>query len=285
MEERLNENLSYKEMVRYTNLPDTSVPDDADNANIPLDNIDYLKDSLNADNAGAHNSVFRGKNITKYFDDGTLWTKISSGTFEDLFVGDYIVKNNITWRIAGFDLFLNKGNPQIKKHHACIIPDSILTSSKMCNSGLTLGGYRASYIFTDTLPKVLADYITPVFENHVLEFKNLITTGVHETRYNRTGANTGCTNAWSWENRTIDLMNEVQVFGTIIWSSSGYDVALDNTQIPLFRLAQEFINSNSGYWLRAIVSKSNYVSVGSGNASPDANIESEGGIRPYFYID
>ena len=42
MEER-NENLSYKPMIRYTNLPDESVPDDAENANIPLDNIDYLK--------------------------------------------------------------------------------------------------------------------------------------------------------------------------------------------------------------------------------------------------
>ncbi len=39
-------NLEYKEMTRYKNLPDESVPDDAEHANIVLDNVDYLKEQV-----------------------------------------------------------------------------------------------------------------------------------------------------------------------------------------------------------------------------------------------
>ena len=57
--------------------------------------------------AGWHNSFFRGKDITEYLTDGTLWKRVN-GTdgyelFEDLYVGDYFVKNSKTYRIAAFD--------------------------------------------------------------------------------------------------------------------------------------------------------------------------------------
>lgn len=63
-----------------------------------LDNIKTIatggkfEDLTNKSVAGYHNSIFRGKNVTSYLTDGTLFTRISSGSFEDLFVGDYIVK-------------------------------------------------------------------------------------------------------------------------------------------------------------------------------------------------
>ena len=52
--------------------------------------------------AGSHNALFRGKDITSYFNDRTLWSRISSGTFEDLFVGDYIKKNNNWIFVPGY---------------------------------------------------------------------------------------------------------------------------------------------------------------------------------------
>lgn len=257
-----------------------------------LDNIKTIatggkfEDLTNKSIAGYHNSIFRGKDITSYLTDGTLFTRISSGSFEDLFVGDYIVKNNITWRIAGFDVYLHKGDTELTKHHAIIVPDKHLTTAQMNDTNTTAGGYVASTMYTTTLPSVLDTYITPVFGTHVLEIRNLHTTGINASGYNRFGTNSGCSNNWSWQSRKLDLMNEVQVFGSIVWSSSGYDIGSDNCQLPLFRLAPEYITNRSyWYWLRSITTASAFAIVGSFGSSYYDNASATGGVRPCFYID
>ena len=257
-----------------------------------LDNIKTIatggkfEDLTNKSIAGYHNSVFRGKDITSYLTDGTLFTRISSGSFEDLFVGDYIVKNNITWRIAGFDVYLHKGDTELTKHHAIIVPDKHLTTAQMNSSNTTVGGYVASAMYTTTLPSILETYITPVFGSHVIEIRNLLTTGINASGYNRWGTNSGCSNAWEWRSRKVDLMNENQVFGSISWSSSGFETGSDNCQLPLFRLAPEYITNRSyWYWLRNVVDSSRFAGVdhlGSGNL---ADASATGGVRPCFYID
>ena len=59
-------------------------------------------------NAGSHNGVFRGNNL------GTSITReqsnaIKSGTFEDIFIGDYWVFRGKKYYVAGLDLLLNTG--------------------------------------------------------------------------------------------------------------------------------------------------------------------------------
>ena len=244
-----------------------------------------LSDILNNSNAGYHNSIFRGKDVTEYLTDGTLYTRISNGTFEDLFVGDYIVKNNITWRIAGFDVYYNKGDTAFTKHHAVIVPDTNLTSGAMNSSNTSANGYAGSAMVSSVLPSVLSTYITPVFGSHVLEYRNLLTTGINNTGYNRFGTNSGCSNNWAWSSRKLDLMNEVQVYGSIAWSSSGYDIGSDNVQLPLFRLAPQYICNRAWYWLRAITSASSFANVHYHGLSNGIDASNSGGVRPCFYID
>ena len=257
-----------------------------------LDNIKTIatggkfEDLTNKSIAGYHNSVFRGKDITSYLTDGTLFTRISSGSFEDLFVGDYIVKNNITWRIAGFDVYLHKGDTELTKHHAIIVPDKHLTTAQMNSSNTTVGGYVASAMYTTTLPSILETYITPVFGSHVIEIRNLLTTGINASGYNRWGTNSGCSNAWEWRSRKVDLMNENQVFGSISWSSSGFETGSDNCQLPLFRLAPEYITNRSyWYWLRNVVDSSRFAHVTIAGISLHRDASATGGVRPCFYID
>ena len=211
--------------------------------------------SLTMDNAGFHNSVFRGKDITSYYTDGSLYTKISNGLFEDIYVGDYIVANGITWRIAGFDIYYGKGDTPLTKHHAVIVPDTNLTAARMNETNVTTGGYVGSEMYTTTLSTVLSTYITPVFGTHVLEYLNLLTTAVDTTRYNRYGTASGASSGWTWQTRKLDLMNEIQVTGNASVSSSLYDTGSDNIQFPLFRLKPEFVNKQrSWYWLRSVAS-------------------------------
>ena len=257
-----------------------------------LDNIKTIatggkfEDLTNKSVAGYHNSIFRGKNVTSYLTDGSLFTRISSGSFEDLFVGDYIVKNNITWRIAGFDVYLHKGDTELTKHHAIIVPDKHLTTAQMNSSNTTVGGYVASAMYTTTLPSVLETYITPVFGSHVIEIRNVLTKGINPSGYNRWGTNSGCSNDWAWYSRKVDLMNENQVFGSISWSSSGFETGSDNCQLPLFRLAPEYITNRSyWYWLRNVVDSSRFANVGSHGNSGNTGASATGGVRPCFYID
>lgn len=242
--------------------------------------INYPK----SETAGYHNSIFRGKNISKYYEDGSLYTRISSGKFTDLFVGDYIIKNDITWRIAGFDVYLHKGDTSMTKHHAIIVPDTNLTNASMNTTNTTNGGYVGSNMYTAILPSVLNTYIMPVFGNHVLEYRNLLTNSVNATGYNRLGTNSGCASEWNWYTRKLDLLNEIQLFGSIVWSSSARDIGSDNCQLPLFRLVPE-LNINKSFWLRNIATISNFSLVGSDGRSDSYDASISSGVRPYFYID
>ena len=246
---------------------------------------EYVTNLLCINNAGFHNSIFRGKDVTSYLTDGTLYNRISSGTFRDLFVGDYIIKNNITWRIAGFDIHLNKGDQPLTIHHAVIVPDSNLTNGTMNSEGSTEGGYVGSTVYQNDLPTVLTNYITPVFGNHVIEHRALLTNEINPTGYNRMGTNDGCSNGHSWYSRRLDLMDECEVYGSIIWSSSGFDCGSAYTQLPLFALAPQYILSNEPYWLKDVSTSHSYASVTNSGIADGAWTASILGVRPRFLID
>ena len=282
--------------VRYDNTS-TSTLTSATDVQAALDDLYSAAATydLTAANSGFHNSIFRGKDVTEYLtSEYSLYDRISDGTFTDLYVGDYIVANGITWRIAGFDMRYGKGyytddtNQAGVKHHAVIVPDTNLTSAQMNTSNTTSGGYAGSAMYTTTLPTVLSTYITPVFGDHVLTYYAAYSSSVNTSAVNRTGGETpGASNQMIWVgSRKVDLMNEIQVFGTIIWSSSGYDIAYDNVQFPLFRLKPEFIveENKSCYLLRDVVSSFLFAYVDEFGSSYNYPAGSSGGVRPCFYI-
>ena len=283
--------------VRYDNTS-TSTLTSATDVQTALDDLYSAAATydLTAANSGFHNSIFRGKDVTEYLtSEYSLYDRIADGTFTDLYVGDYIVANGITWRIAGFDMLYNKGdstdtsiNQTYNRHHAVIVPDTNLTSAQMNTSDTTKGGYVGSAMYTTTLPTVLSTYITPVFGDHVLTYFDWLTNSVNTSAANRTagksnGASNGRTGVGS---RKVDLMTEIQVYGSIVWSSSGYDTAVDNVQFPLFRLKPEFIveGNKNWYWLRDVVSSSWFARVYDNGFSSNSSASSSGGVRPCFYI-
>ena len=283
--------------VRYDNTS-TSILTSATDVQTALDDLYSCAATYDVTtaNSGFHNSIFRGKDVTEYLtSEYSLYDRISDGTFTDLYVGDYVVANGITWRIAGFDMRYNKGwgdttTDQARyNHHAVIVPDTNLTTAQMNTSDTTKGGYMGSAMYTTTLPTVLSTYITPVFGDHVLIYGEGYSSSVNTSAANRSGGQTkGASNARTWVgSRKVDLMNEDQVFGTIIWSSSTYDTAVDNVQFPLFRLKPEFIveGNKSWYWLRDVASSSEFARLDpSGNSGCCGYASGSGGVRPCFYI-
>ena len=264
-----------------------------------------IVEGLMSDDAGFHNSVYRGKNVSSYMPssvvsggDGSIYDRIKGtngySMFEDLYVGDYIVANNvnntvngIVWRIAGFDIYYGKGYTPFTSHHVVIVPDTSLTSSYMNSTATTEGGYSGSYMYTTTLPSVLTTYITPVFGNsHVLSHQvflpDSVATSVSSMGYAGWG---GATNNLVWYDRQVDLMNEVQVTGTVAFSSSGHDIGADNIQFPLFRLKPEFVNKQRYlYWLRSVASSALFAYITGYGSSSAFSANASHGVRPYFYI-
>ena len=96
--------------------------------------------SIVAANAGAHNSIFRGKYLGSSV-TAAQYAAIKAGTFDDLFIGDYWTINGINWRIAAFDYYLGTGSTALATHHAVIVPDTGLDAQKMNDSSATTGGW------------------------------------------------------------------------------------------------------------------------------------------------
>ncbi len=257
-------------------------------------------------------NTYRGKDITSLWQSGDLYTQISNGTFADIYVGDYIVSStkdkwskNIVWLIADLDNYMNQGDQSdgLKTHHATIIPSYKLEENRMNATDITTGGYKGSEMYKTTLNNVYSKYIAPDFCKsssacHIITYRNLVSTDVDGARSNQWGEDTGAASGWEWDDRKLDLMSEVNVYGTTLWSSSGYDIGLDNRQYAIFQLRPELINQGisgiSGastgtywYWLKAVATSNDFVSVSSYGAAGDGSggaSRLDGGIRPRFLI-
>ncbi len=121
--------------------------------------------------------------------------------------------------------------------------------------------------------------------------RNLLTNHVNTEVINQSGGRfTGASDNWAWYTRKIDLMSETNVYGTIVWSSSGYDTGIDNRQYAIFQLKPEFINSYESskfnYWLKSICGSAYFALVGSVGESAGYgwNASILFGVRPRFLI-
>lgn len=247
-------------------------------------------------NAGFHNSIYREKNITSYLMDGSLWTRISSGKFDDLFVGDYfyVMLNNTQtlMRIAGFDIFMKFGQTEMKTHHAVIIPDSGLENAVMNDDYTTEGGYVGSKMYTTTLPKWVGYLESAIDAAHVLSTSEYLTSKVDANTKNVMRPNlSGASNACTFKTQKANLLSETEVYGYMSYSSSGYENGMANYgQFPLFRLNSQKIIclTSSGtrdyYWLRNVASSGYFCNCrGIGSAYSDY-ASSAYAVRPRFVI-
>ena len=94
----------------------------------------------------------------------------------------------------------------------------------------------------------------------------------------------GADSAGAWFDSTVDLMNEIMVYGTYIRkrTSHGSHIAVsEKNQLALFRLNPKMINRRLNYWLRDVVSTAYFANVsGSGYYGASGSYA----VRPFFVI-
>lgn len=237
--------------------------------------IDSVRNVL-ADGAAAHNCIYRGKNLGTSV-TAEQYAAISSGKFTDLYIGDYWVIKGVTYRIAAFDYYYNCGDTNFTKHHVVIVPDTSLYKAQMNTSNVTTGGYTGSAMYKSNLAQAKTTIKAAFGSAHVLTKRELLTNAV----------NGNTPSGWAWFDSDVELMNEVQAYGSVAWGAhdgNGYNVASGDGQFPLFMFDRTKLHNQEDYWLRDVASAPYFSIVyGSGSAS-SAGASSSFGVRPAFCI-
>lgn len=237
--------------------------------------IDSVRNVL-ADGAAAHNCIYRGKNLGTSV-TAEQYAAISSGKFTDLYIGDYWVIKGVTYRIAAFDYYYNCGDTNFTKHHVVIVPDTFLYKAQMNTSNVTTGGYTGSAMYKSNLAQAKTTIKAAFGSAHVLTKRELLTNAV----------NGNTPSGWAWFDSDVELMNEVQVYGSVAWGAhdgNGYNVASGDGQFPLFMFDRTKLHNREDYWLRDVSSATLFSLVnGNGDASY-GNASSSLGVRPAFCI-
>lgn len=237
--------------------------------------IDSVRNVL-ADGAAAHNCIYRGKNLGTSV-TAEQYAAISSGKFTDLYIGDYWVINGVTYRIAAFDYYYNCGDTNFTKHHAVIVPDTSLYKAQMNTSNVTTGGYTGSAMYKSNLAQAKTTIKAAFGSAHVLTKRELLTNAV----------NGNTPSGWAWFDSDVELMNEVQAYGSVVWGAhdgNGYNVASGDGQFPLFMFDRTKLHNREDYWLRDVASATSFSRV---NSIGDADIYYASysfGVRPAFCI-
>ena len=265
------------------------------------------------------------KDITAYITDGTFWKRLAGtdgyALFEDIYVGDYFQMSRAISAyertgqyqttgsqyvtLAGLDTMMNTGDQGsgVDYHHAVMVPGQGFGGtqhfgrSRMNATNTTEGGYKASEMNTLVLGEVTSTGSTAAdatinqqlyaeFGSHLKTTRELVSSAINATGYNRFGSATGCASNSEWISAQAILMSEIEAYGSIVWSSAGFDTGNANRQLPLFAFSKQAQNNRSAYWwLKDIASAayfcyaldSGYGDYGSANR---ANLC----IRPRFII-
>ena len=265
------------------------------------------------------------KDITAYITDGSFWKRLAGtngyALFEDIYVGDYFKMSRAILAyertgqyqttgsqyvtIAGLDTMMNNGDQGsgVNYHHAVMVAGQGFGGtqhfgrSRMNATDTTEGGYKASEMNTLVLGEVTSTGSTAAdatinqqlyaeFGSHLKTTRELVSSAINATGYNRFGSATGCASGWEWISAQAILMSEIEVYGSIAWSSAGYDTGNANRQLPLFAFSKQAQNNHSAYWwLKDIASAAYFCNAGSYGIANYYNASyADSYVRPRFII-
>lgn len=239
-------------------------------------------------NAGAHNAIYRGKYLGNTVTTAQ-YAAIKAGTFDDLYIGDYWTIGGVNYRIAAFDYYLNSGDTNCTTHHAVIVPDTCLYNAQMHNTSsgnyeggaanTTAGGYVGSDMYKSNLEQAKTT-IKSAFSGHVLKHRIYLTNAVANGR----------ASGGAWCDSEVDLMCEQMVYGSDIFSpvSDGSNVPanyrVEKSQLPLFQHEPSRICNRVTWWLRDVITASDFARVNSGGNAAYSHASDSLGVRPAFCI-
>lgn len=245
--------------------------------------------------AASHNALYRGKDLTSYFNSGAMSTAIANGTFDDIYPGDYIIKtltvdgttyNNMKWIVGDLDYHLHRGDTETTTHHVVLYPETNLGTARMNASDTTSGGYQGSEMWITTIPKYATGIINAFGSGHVLTHRERLTKAIDANAYSGGGGMGNGATVWAdgeWVDVKVNLFNEAMMYGNAPFASSGRDTYDCNKQLASFRYGQNFTRA-CWCWLRDVASAIFFANAGRCGEADFGSASDVDGVRPYFLL-
>ena len=226
--------------------------------------------------AAAHNAICRWKKLGNALTSEML-ASIRDGSFNDLYVCDYIETEDNIYRFMDFDYFLgccsDASGGRIEKHHAILVPDKVMSSSAIDNYP-EVTQPKETHMYVNKLPEI-TQTLKGIFGNDNVAIMNRVITKTVN------GESTG----WDWVNVGADLLTEVMVMGHSSWGQwVGFQTGIIKGQLAGFRYSHPLMCSNEDYWLRDKRSATNYALISFDGYSSSDTGSLQHGVRPFFVI-
>lgn len=248
--------------------------------------------------ASIRRNVFRGKFL------GTAYTAkqqaaVQSGSFEDLYLGDYWTINGVNWRIVDFDYYYNYGAVRCVQHHIVLMPDTILRTGAMNEDFFkaNAGAYLGSDMKKLHMPAMFNTVVAAFTQARILAFNEFFSNSM------KSGPEGAIVNSGVWQEARVELPSQHMLFGTaaMMPGSTGANSASQiilpaSNQFALFRLCPWFLpvgalapasgtDSKLTQWTRDALSPTNWSVVTSMGSLGQAvsNVKTYG-FRPYFCL-
>lgn len=310
-----------QDIVSYT-VPSTSILQAVQNGglNAVKSSVDTLNSKMTdvlSSNAGAHNSIYRGKYLGTSVTPAQ-YTAIANGTFDDLYLGDYWTIGGHNWVICDFDYYIQCGSSYgyVTRHHLVMMPSNGMnipagtvlygTSDKLTlldgenafvknwnATSSTAGGYQYSRMRTVIMKAANTIVINAFGSDHVLPFEELYP-------YFKTATDSGLASGCTWfryddqsnvlSKSICDLCNETMVYGQQVWgrgsayTNVGYEIGYDKFQLAIFALQRDFANIRRSWWLRSVSSNEKVACVDSYGKVGDQPSGTPITVRPRFLL-
>ena len=242
-----------------------------------LDGLQELFDHFGIAGAGLANAICVDEEVPNTILTDKA-TEILNGTFEGLWVGQYVKDGTQKYRFGDFDYELHMGDTETTRHHILTVPDS--SNAVMNDSNVTTGAYVGSKMFTTHLAQAITTITNKFGSSHLL---------THKVYLKNATAN-GYESDGAWYERVVDLMTEEMVYGSKEFKNivNGTNVPanynVQHSQLSIFRLRHDLVCNRGGYWLRDVVNAAYFAGVSGYGTCNYAAASNSLGVRPAFLL-
>ena len=217
-----------------------------------------------------HNQIYRGKNLGSIYTP-TQKEAVLTGSFTDLWLGDYWVIGGVTYRIADFNYFMSTGEPSVTANHIVVVPDQHMGAPAPYHNAVEAPGYVNANI-RSTLSSRASAIVTAFSDANLLAIPHILMSGTNG-EYTKTSSK-------------FELLTLEYIYG----SSSGrsaLNAPQPTNQFSLFRVAPRYIvpSAPTSYYVQNLTPTRRplYVNVGGVVFSNSLASKAEG-IRPFFAL-
>jgi hypothetical protein len=146
-------------------------------------------------------------------------------------------------------------------------------------TNITTNAYWGSAMYTANLASAKSTIDSAFGSSHVLNHRVLLANTLASGQDTPTN--------WAWYDSTVELMTEMQVYGSRVWgalANNGYGVGTQDGVFPLFAICHDLIHIRDNYWLQDVASATSFTIVHGGGRAGINNASDSFGVRPAFCL-